>query len=249
MGGNGATILVVDDHVDLLSIMRLILDSSGYKTVTVSDGAEALQVLHQQPVDLILADIAMPGLDGYQLYRQVRANPAWVHVPFIFLTALTNDQDVRYGKELGVDDYLVKPVDPKNLLATVQGKLRRARQLSGGTDLEEVSPPPALSTSPLVVGRLRINPGQHQVWLGGDPVSLSAREFVLLEYLARRVNRLISPQKLISVTHQLDVDRDEASNLLRPLIRSLRRKLGYKTGEMGCIETVRSVGYRLVPPD
>jgi DNA-binding response OmpR family regulator len=252
MNEHEAVILVVDDYPELLDLMKLTLESAGYQALTVWDGSEALEVLRSQPVDLILADIAMPGMNGYQLYEQVRENPDWVLIPFIFLTARSMDSDIRYGKELGVDDYLTKPIQPKDLLAVIQGKLRRARQLS-----EEIAPwePPAETTqqaqaSPtrLSLGRLQIEPGQHRVWLDDEPVILSAREFVLLEYMARRVNQILPPPQLIKITHQIDVDADEAGNLLRPLIRSLRRKLGYPTGQMGCIETIRSVGYRLTPP-
>lgn len=243
-----AVVLVVDDHLELLDLMKLTLESGGYQAITVTDGTEALKVLHSRPVDLILADIAMPGMNGYQLYERVRENPEWMMIPFIFLTARTLDSDIRFGKELGVDDYLTKPIPPEDLLAVIQGKLRRARQLA-----EEIGPgkPPdqaAASSSRLNLGRLQLEPGQHRVWLDGEPVILSAREFVLLEYMARRVDQVLSSRELIKITHGVDVDPDEAGNLLRPLIRSLRRKLGYPTGQMGCIETIRSVGYRLTPP-
>jgi DNA-binding response OmpR family regulator len=85
--------------------------------------------------------------------------------------------------------------------------------------------------------------------MDGDPLQLSAREFALLEYLAQRANQVISAQELIRVTHELDTDKVEAGTLLRPLIRSLRRRLGYPVGQVGCIENVRGVGYRLVPPE
>jgi len=101
----------------------------------------------------------------------------------------------------------------------------------------------------VVVGQLRVEPGQYRAWMNGEELKLSARELELLQYLARRANQVVSPQQLVKVTHELDTDAVDAGNLLRPLIRSLRRKLGYPVGEMGCIENVRGVGYRLVPPD
>jgi DNA-binding response OmpR family regulator len=101
----------------------------------------------------------------------------------------------------------------------------------------------------MVVGKLRVDPVQHRVWLDGEPIRLAVKEFTLLEYLARRVNQVVSPQELVRATHGLDTDQVEAGALLRSLIRSLRRKLGYQAGDMGCIENVRGVGYRLVSPD
>jgi DNA-binding response OmpR family regulator len=124
----GETILVVDDAPDLLRNIAEMLQESGYQVATATDGTEALQVLQTRHIDLILTDIAMPKLNGYQLYEQVRRNPDWVHIPFIFLTGRSLSSDVRYGKELGVDDYLIKPMEIEDLAAAVRGKLRRARQ-------------------------------------------------------------------------------------------------------------------------
>ena len=239
-------ILVVDDQPDLLDNLSLTLEAAGYQVLTAGDGIEALALLQSQPVHLILADIAMPRLNGYQLYERVRQNPDWVAIPFLFLTARTLDSDIRYGKELGVDDYLPKPIQPEDLLAVVHGKLKRAQQLAriSGSPLLSLAP----KRSPLTVGRLRIDSGQYAAWLDGQELELSAREFTLLEYMARRANQVISPQELIHITHGLDSDQVEAGTLLRPLVRSLRRKLGYSVGDIGCIENVRGVGYRLVMP-
>jgi DNA-binding response OmpR family regulator len=241
-----AAILVVDDQPALLDLMKLTLETSGYRVLTAGDGVEALALLETQRVDLILADIAMPRMNGYQLYERVVENPAWVAIPFLFLTARALDSDIRYGKALGVDDYLVKPIEPEDLLAVVRGKLRRARQSAQST--AEPALLPAVKANVLDLGRLRIDPGRHRVWLNGRRVELSAREFRLLECLARRALEVVPLQELIQSTHGLDTDRVEAGALLRPLVRSVRRKLGYPTGHVGCIESVRGVGYQLIPP-
>lgn len=237
-------ILAVDDEPDLLDNIGLALEAEAYRVLTANDGIEALAVLQTESVDLILADIAMPNMNGYQLYEQVRENPKWRAIPFIFLTARRLDSDIRYGKEMGVDDYLTKPIRAADLLAVVRGKLRRAQQLA-----QQAAPAATSESRILIVGKLRIDPGQHRVWLVTESIKLSVNEFALLEHLARRANQVVSPQELIQATHNLDTDYTEASSLLRPLIRTLRRKLGYTVGDMGCIENVRGVGYRLVPPD
>jgi DNA-binding response OmpR family regulator len=247
MKADAASILVVDDQPDLLENIKLTLEAADYAVLTAADGIEALTVLESQRIDLILADIAMPRMNGYQLYERVRGNPQWVAIPFIFLTARALDSDIRYGKELGADDYLTKPIQPEDLLAAVQGKIRRAQQLMQVPARPAASQ--ALGQRALTVGRLQIDPGQHRAWINEQPVHLSAREFTLLEYLARREGTVVSPRELIQITHGLDTDDLEAGTLLRPLIRSLRRKLGYSIGEMGCIENVRGVGYRLVAPE
>jgi DNA-binding response OmpR family regulator len=239
-------ILVVDDHSAVLENLAMTLETAGYRVRTARDGTQALQLLECEPVHLILADISMPGMNGYQLLERVRQNPRWLLIPFVFLTARILDSDVRYGKELGADDYLTKPIQPEDLLASVQGKLRRARQLE--QFIRQPEPPPALETRVQVCGPLRVDPAQHRVWMHEQPVELSAREFIVLSHLAHRHGYVVSLQELIQLTHNLETDHIEAGTLLRPVIRSLRRKLGYPVGEMGCIETVRGVGYRLVAP-
>ena len=241
------TILVVDDEPDLLDNIGLALEVEGYQVITASDGIEALKVLQSQPVHLILADIAMPNMNGYQLFERVRKNPAWVPIPFIFLSARTMDSDVRYGKELGADDYLTKPIRAADLLAAVRGKLRRAEQLAQST-AQSTPGTAARHNRFLSAGRLRIDVGQHRVWCGDEEIRLSAKEFVLLETLAQQSGAVISPQELVKTTHNLTTDHIEAGSLLRPIILSLRRKLGLSTGEVGSIENVRGVGYRLVVP-
>ncbi len=241
-----ATILVADDQQDLRAMISLTLESAGFQVLRSGDGLEALAILQAHAVDLILADIAMPRMNGYQLYQRVRENPGWLAIPFIFLTARSMDSDIRYGKELGVDDYLTKPIEPEDLLAAVQGRLRRALQLAHL--LVPPAAPAPVNQRSITVGRLRIDPEQHRAWMDDQLVDLSAREFILLEYLARRPDTMVSPQALISVTHGFETDDVEAGSLLRPMIRSLRRKLGYAVGQMGCIENVRGVGYRLIAP-
>lgn len=241
-----ATILIVDDELYLLQFIAQTLNRAGYQVLTAGNGLEALDILKAQPVQLILADIMMPRMNGYQLYERVVENPQWVKIPFLFLSGRAQDSDVRYGKELGVDDYLTKPFNIEDLLAAVRGKLRRAQQRAEAA--AQPTAPPGRETGTLALGRLCIDPGRHQAWLNGHSLHLSAREFRLLECLARRPDEVVPLRELIRVTHGLQVDYAEASGLLRPLIRSLRRKLGYSAGELGCIRSVRSIGYQLILP-
>lgn len=256
------TILVVDDQPELRSGLALTLEAEGYRVLLAEDGSVALDQLRTQIVDLILADIAMPEVNGYQLYEQVRADPRLLRIPFIFLTARALASDVRYGKVLGVDDYLTKPVKPEDLLAAVEGRLRRARDLAslwaeGERSVAVAAPPttashaapPSAGAEPLVLGTLRIASAQHRVWLAEREVALPAREFRVLELLARHVGEVLTPAAIVQVSHGITTDDAEASALLRPMIRTLRRRMGYGVGEMGCIENVRSVGYRLVVPE
>lgn len=146
-------ILVVDDNLEFLSGVELTLTMEGYQVWTATNGQEALYKLQtafqgkeeeetslDRLPDLILADIMMPLMDGHNFYERVRANAYLNHIPFIFLTAKSSQDDIRYGKELGADDYLTKPFSPEDLLASIRGKLRRveqqqtlARQFTGDT--------------------------------------------------------------------------------------------------------------------
>jgi DNA-binding response OmpR family regulator len=239
-------ILVVDDEEPLREYITQCLDLDEYQVLIAKNGVEALDILQAQPVDLIVADIAMPRMNGYQLYEHVIENPEWVTIPFIFLTGRALDSDIRYAKELGVDDYLTKPFMPDDLLAAVRGKLLRMRRWTQFS--ARPVPAPALSSPVLILGELRIDTDQYHVSLNERSIKLSAREFQLLECLARRARQVVTLQELVKATHGLDTDPVEAGGLLRPLIRSLRRKLGYSAGNMGCIQSVRGVGYCLTPP-
>lgn len=242
-------ILIVDDEPFILDIISQIVEGNGYTAFTATDGEEALDILKAESIDLILADIGMPGMNGYQLYNEIIDEPNWMAIPFIFLTARDFDSDIRYGKELGVDDYLLKPVKAQDIIATIRGSLRRARKRT------QIPPPPTPTAAQtpeqmpiLEIGILKVSPGQHRAWMDNVALPLSAKEFMVLEYLALRVNTVVSPQDLVKITHNFKTDHTDASNLIRPIIRSIRRKLGYPVGKTGCIQTVRSVGYRLVPP-
>ena len=240
-------ILIVDDHPTLLNSLRMTLESADFATLTATNGKEAISSLKTNNVSLILADIAMPVMNGYQLYEAVRQNPLWANIPFIFLTARSLETDVRFGKELGVDDYLVKPIEPEDLLAVVKGKLKRAQQLRASFGKSPFSNGATFSSYShlLQYGNFRINIGQHQAWQAGNTCSLSVKEFRLLECLVRNGGKLVSTEELLTHTHGFEAPYTESSSLIRPLIRTLRQKLDLsKEGDH--IQTIRGVGYRLV---
>lgn len=240
-----STILIVDDDILLRQTLIKTLSDEGYTVLEAVDGRQALDVLEEKPVDLIITDVSMPGMNGYQLLAETQRTPRLITIPFLFMSARTMDSDVRYGLELGADHYLRKPINLEDLLAMVRGKLRRAQQLSKYFNM---TAEPKQSEELMKLGRLQIHLGQHRVLMNDEDISLSATEFKLLVCLAQNADTVVSPQEIVKQTHDLETDAIEASNLVRPLIRSLRRRLGYQTGETGCIENVRGVGYMLVPP-
>src|SRR3970040_1353077 len=137
-----ATILVVDDEPAMLQAVTEMLRAHECHVLTAEDGLQALQVLGQQSPDLIITDIMMPRMNGYQLYERVSANPRWTWIASLFLSGKSEKADLRFGKELGVDDYLTKPVDPADLLAAVLGRLKRFGRLAGQRAKNPVPPAP-----------------------------------------------------------------------------------------------------------
>ena len=238
-----ASILIVDDQAMTLASLRAVLELDGYQVYAASDGVEALDVLKVTHINLILADIAMPRMNGYELFETVRQNVQWVQIPFIFLTARSMDSDIRYGKELGVDDYLTKPYQLEDLRASVAGKLRRAKQRA------RLSPSPAYNetgqVNEFISGLLRIQPDQHRVFVGNSEVVLSNKEFSLLLHLARNGGQVVTLEELCKVTHDINTNIVEAGSLLYPLIRSLLSKLAAHPSLSKKIKSVRGVGYCL----
>ena len=241
-------VMVVDDHPDMLDTLKSILTQHGFEVLTARNGQEALDLLQEQPINLVLSDVAMPHINGYQLFQALReaSDPRLVAVPFIFISGrATLDSDIRYAKSLGVDDYLVKPVCQEDLLAVVKGKLLAAERLQ-----QTFAPAPTLpngyETVTLVIDQqyLSIDYVQHRAWLDEEEIQLTAKEIFLLEHLACQPNRIISTLQLFATTHGYQTtDQQDAGRLLRPIIRSLRKKLGEQIGSL--IKNIRGRGYML----
>ena len=128
------TILIVDDDPHLLNAVEYILESTNFNVLKTNSAKEALKLLNKHAVHLILTDIVMPEMNGYQLFKRVNQNPEWVNIPFLFLSARSLDSDIQFGKELGVDDYLTKPFEYEELVARMEAVMRRGSMFRKGTD-------------------------------------------------------------------------------------------------------------------
>lgn len=234
------SILLVDDQIEFVHFLEVALKAEGYRVFSARDGFDALEIMESYTIDLVISDIAMPHLNGYQLYQRIRQNPKWVYVPFVLLSGRDMDSDIRYGKELGVDEYLTKPIELEDAMAVIRGRLKRARQLIAMGGNQSINQSHRFSS-----GDLEIDFEQHTVWRNEIPIKLSTKEYQLLRRLALQADEVVPASILVESTHNFPADAIESGALLRPLVRSLRRKLGFKTGEMGCIENIRGVGYRL----
>jgi DNA-binding response OmpR family regulator len=159
-------VLIVEDDVNTLEFLRLLLQQYGYEPFTAGDGCKALELLQTQPVDLILADVAMPCLNGYQLCRQIKsaANPHLALTPVVLMSCRTLDSDIRYAKALGADDYLPKPFAIEDLLAVVEGKLLAAERLRTLFVQQSVGS----QTMTLIINQqqVKLDTRQHRAWAG-----------------------------------------------------------------------------------
>jgi len=215
-------VLVVDDETNLRRLLRSYLQKGGFTVVEAASGLDALSLLRTEEIDVALIDVMLPGIDGLELVRRIRAES---EVPIILITARGEETSRVAGLEVGADDYVVKPFFPREVVARVRAQLRRSRGM-----LEE--------QRPLRLGPVELEPQSRRCQVNGHPVELTRREFDLLAALLERPDVVISREQLL--------DRAWGSRFLSPKtvdvhVGSLRHKLG----EAVRIEAVRGLGYRL----
>jgi two-component system phosphate regulon response regulator PhoB len=221
------TILVVDDEKDIRELVRYNLARDGYKVECAQSGEEALRQARSAAPDLIVLDLMLPGLDGLEVCKRLKADRQTAAAPIIMLTAKGEDADVVAGLELGADDYVIKPFSPRVLLARIKAVLRR------GDEPAEAEP------AIIRRGDLVIDPARHQVTVSGDPATLTALEMHVLIALARRPGLVLTRYQIVDASQGEGVGVTDRSVDVH--IVSLRRKLG-ACGSL--IETVRGIGYR-----
>jgi DNA-binding response OmpR family regulator len=222
------TILVADDEKHIVQLVKLYLTNEGYQVETAADGQEALEKARRLRPDLIVLDLMMPRLDGWEVCRRLRKES---NVPIIMLTARTEDVDKIVGLELGADDYVTKPFNPRELVARVKAVLRRSQARPDEDVLIEV-------------GDIVIDPARREVRVAGKPVQLRAKEFDLLLALAQERGRVLTREALLSHVWGYTFIGD--SRTVDVHVTWLRDKLAGSTAQ---IQTVRGLGYKLVVAD
>ncbi len=226
----GKRVLVVDDDAKTVELVKLYLNRDGHKVFTAHNGADALLLAQEAHPDLIVLDLMLPGIDGLQVCRQLRAES---DVPVIMLTARTTEQDRLTGLDLGADDYVTKPFSPKELAARVRAVLRRIPGEAIQRGAEQVQH-----------GKLTVNFPKHEVSLAGKPVNLSPIEFKLLGALVREPERVFGRAELIE--RALGYDFEGFDRTIDVHILNLRRKLEPDPNHPRYIKTVYGVGYKFV---
>jgi len=223
----GKRVLVVDDDVKTVELVKLYLNRDGYRVLTAYDGVEALRLARESHPDLIVLDLMLPGIDGLEVCRTLRDES---DVPIIMLTAKTTDQDKLAGLNLGADDYVTKPFSPRELAARVRAVLRRLPGERGPTEIK--------------LGELTVNFGKYEASLAGRPLNLTPAEFKLLGVLVKEPGRVFSRGQLIEKA--LGYDFEGFDRTIDVHILNLRRKLESGIKHSINIKTVYGAGYKLV---
>lgn len=230
-------ILIVEDDRKIAELERDYLESNGYETVLLEDGAQVLSEIEANRYDLVLLDIMLPGCNGYEICRTIREK---IDIPILMVTARTEAVDVIRGLGLGADDYITKPFDPSQLVARVRSHLRQYARLTGGKKCE--------GKERIMVGDVTIEPKTWKVWKRNAELKLPNREFELLCFLAQNPNIVFSKEKLFERIWGFDYVSDAATVSVH--INRLREKIEDDPRNPKIIETAWGVGYRLNPqPD
>lgn len=222
-------ILIVDDDREVVRLMRAYLERAGYDVLAAYDGETAVHALRREKPDLVLLDLMLPDRDGYDITRLVRADPTLAKTPIIMLSARVEDTDKIIGLEIGADDYVTKPYNPREVVARVRARLRS---------------PDAFQPRTLRVGGLEMDVERRIVIVDGEPVDLTPTEFDLLRVLMEQAGYVFTRSELIR--RGLGVDYEGLDRTLDSHMRNLRRKIEPDPRQPTYVHTVYGVGYRLV---
>ena len=228
---SGQTILIVEDEPSIREVVGLYLQRAGYRPLYAADGRTALEMMAKQLPDLVVLDLMLPHVDGYEITRWLRAQG---DTPIIMLTARREEADRIAGLEMGADDYVVKPFSPQELVSRARAVLRRA----GGNG-------PAASERPLIFGNLHINPQTRLAAVNGEEKVLTVKEFDLLWTLARHPRQVFTRDQLLDTVWGLTEYIDPSSVTVH--IRRLREKIERDPSNPRYIQTVWGVGYKFEP--
>jgi len=218
-------ILIVEDDSDIVEMIEYNLKAEGYETLSAFDGRRGVELAQKEHPDLLILDIMLPVMDGFEVCRILKQKEATADIPIIILSAKSQETDKIVGLELGADDYITKPFSPRELLARVKAILRRGKTIKPGNKIERKD--------------IVIDVARHKVTVRGKEVLLTLTEFKLLKYMVRRSGEVLSRNQILDGAFGQDsmvIDRTVDAH-----IKSLRQKLDKAKN---CIETIRGVGYR-----
>ncbi len=245
--GDRPRVLMIEDDRKLCRLLRDYLGPMGYELHAVHDGHAGVAAAAREPWHAVILDVMLPGIDGFEVLRQIRRDST---IPVLMLTARGDEADRIVGLEMGADDYLPKTFSPRELLARLRAVTRRTRPTAPPASASAATPASAGSATggeepEVVVRELRLDPGTRMASLAGAPLLLTAVEFDLLFSLARSPGRVKSREQLLEEVRERDYEVFDRS--IDVHISAVRRKLGEDARSPRFIETIRSVGYRMIP--
>ncbi len=230
---NNKRILVVDDDKEIVRLVRAYLEQAGFIVLTAFDGETALHTIRREKPDLVVLDLMLPDRDGWDITRVVRGDPNIAATPIIMLTARVEDTDRIIGLELGADDYISKPFNPREVVARVRAVLRRAHPSTSASAAAKV----------FHAGSLIVDTGRHEALLNGEPLDLTPTEFKLLHMLIENAGYAFTRSELIE--QGLGYEYEGMERTLDSHIKNLRKKIEPDPKRLTFIQTVYGVGYRL----
>jgi DNA-binding response OmpR family regulator len=225
------SILVVDDEPQIVQLVRDYLERAGFEVLVARDGPSALEAVGRHHPDLVVLDLGLPGLDGLDVTRRLRATSA---IPIVMLTARSDETDTLIGLELGADDYVTKPFSPRELVARVRAVLRRAEAAAAPADR-------------VVVGDVELDLPRMRVTASGRRVELTPTEFGILTVLARSPGRIFTRAQLLDAVHGVAFESYERA--IDAHVKNIRRKLEVDPRAPRYVQTVFGVGYRFAEPE
>ena len=221
-------ILIIEDDENIRELIQYNLQREGYVVTGLSTGDDASRTAHTQHPDLVLLDLMLPGIDGLQVCKMLKADPETASIPVVMVTAKGEESDVVVGLELGADDYIIKPFSPKVMVARIRAVLRRKAAVAH-----------ADSAAPVQIGGMSIHPGRREVLIDGKLVDLTFTEFQLLYFLANRPGWVFTRYQIVDAIKGEDYPVTDRSVDVQ--VVGLRKKLGPYSDY---IETIRGIGYR-----
>jgi len=229
------TILVVEDDENIQQLVGYNLAKAGFHVLYADNGEQALSVIKREKPELIVLDLMLPGLNGFEVCKLVRKDPKNRNLPIVMLTAKSEENDMAAGLDLGADDYITKPFSPKILISRIKAALRRKEGLA-----EEGGGGGSKKAGPLTIHGITIDPNRYEVLVGEEAILLTVTEFSILELLARRPGWVFNRQQIIDGVRGYDYVITPRA--VDAQVFGLRKKLG-EAGKY--IETVRGIGYRM----
>ena len=226
-------ILVVEDDIDIIKLLKIYLENDGNKVLSAKNGLEALEVMENTKIDLVVMDIMMPQMDGYELTKRIREK---LNIPILMLSAKNEDTDKILGLNLGADDYITKPFNPLEIVARVNSNLRRFYDLNKSIEVES-------NKEKLVVGELILDTQKMTLFKGEDEIIVTPTEFKILSLLMKTPGRVYTKVQIYEAINGEYFDSDD--NTIMVHISRLRDKVENESKNPEYIKTVRGIGYKI----